>query len=121
VRDVEAMRPVVEDLSDADIVAIAEHFAALPARASDEPVDPALAERGAELAEERRCRSCHGAELAGQDQIPRVAKQRVDYLFQALKEFRDGARRSADPLTSAAVAGISDADLRALAHYAASR
>lgn len=121
VRPVEIMRPFVKGLTDAEIVAIAEHFAALPAKASDEPVDRALVERGAALDERRRCRSCHGAELAGQDQIPRIAKQRVDYLFQALREFRDGARRNADTLMSVAVAGLSDADLRALAHYAASR
>jgi cytochrome c553 len=121
VRPVEAMRPFVQGLSDVEIVAIADHFAALPAGASDEPIDPALVERGAALDERRRCHSCHGADLAGQDQIPRLAKQRVDYLFQALKEFRDGARRGADTLMSVAVAGLSDADLEALAHYTASR
>lgn len=121
VRPVEAMRPFVQGLSDAEIVAIAEHFAALSASASDEPIDQALVDRGAALDERRRCHSCHGADLAGQDQIPRLAKQRVDYLFQALKEFRDGARRGADTLMSVAVAGLSDAELEALAHYAASR
>jgi cytochrome c553 len=121
VRPVEAMRPVVQGLSDAEIVAIAAHFAALPAQASDEPIDPALVDRGAALDQRRRCQSCHGADLAGQDQIPRLAKQRVDYLFHALKEFRDGARRGADTLMSVAVAGLSDAELEALAHYAASR
>ncbi|HEX2256794.1 MAG TPA: c-type cytochrome [Afifellaceae bacterium] len=121
VRPVEVMKPFVEGLTDAEIVAIAEHFSGLAATASDEPVDPALVERGAALAERRRCGSCHGADLAGQDQIPRIAKQRVEYLFHALKEFRDGTRRGADTLMSLAVAGLSNADLEALAHYAASR
>ena len=65
--------------------------------------------------------SCHGADLAGQDQIPRIGKQRIDYLTKALKEFRDGTRPGADTIMSGAVAGLSDADLAALAHYAASR
>ena len=121
VRQVEAMMPFVEDLSDAEAVALSEHFAQLPPKASDEAVNPALVERGAALAQRLRCHSCHGADLAGHDRIPRVAKQRIDYLFHALKQYRDGERRSADTLMSAAVAGLSDPDLRALAHYSASR
>jgi cytochrome c553 len=120
VRPVAAMAPFVDGLTDADIIALAEHFSALPPSASDEPVNPALVERGAELGQRLRCHSCHGADLAGHEQIPRLAKQRIDYLFQALQEFRDGERRSADTLMTATVAGVSDADLRALAHYVAS-
>jgi cytochrome c553 len=59
--------------------------------------------------------------LTGADQIPRIAKQRVDYLITVLKELRDGRRPGADTLMSQAVAGLSDADLAALAHFAASR
>jgi cytochrome c553 len=55
------------------------------------------------------------------DQIPRLAKQRVDYLIPALNELRDGRRPGADTLMSQVVAGLSDADLTALANFAASR
>ena len=37
-----------------------------------------------------------------------------------MKEFRDNKRSGADTLMSNAVAGLSDADLTALAHYTAS-
>ena len=121
VRKVEAMTALVKDLKDDDLLALAKHFAALPAKASGEPIDPALAQRGAELATARRCGSCHQPALTGADQIPRIAKQRVDYLIAVLKELRDGRRPGADTLMSAAVAGLSDADLAALAHFAASR
>jgi cytochrome c553 len=80
-----------------------------------------LVKRGTELAGERRCGSCHGPALAGQDQIPRVAKQRIDYLIKSLKEFRSGNRPGSDTIMSVAVAGLSDGDLAALAHFAASR
>ena len=70
---------------------------------------------------ERRCGSCHLPALEGQEQIPRVAKQRVDYLIKSLKEFRDGTRLGADTNMSVPVVGLSDADLAALAHFAASR
>ena len=121
VRKVEAMMALVKDLKDDDLLALAKHFAALPAKASGEPIDPALVQRGAELATGRRCGSCHQPALTGADQIPRIAKQRVDYLIAVLKELRDGRRSGADTLMSAAVAGLSDGDLAALAHYAASR
>jgi len=121
VRPVEAMTPFVKDLKDEDIVALGDHYSKLPPQAGGEPIDPALVKRGTELAEQRRCGSCHLPSLAGQEQIPRVARQRVDYLIKSLKEFRDGTRLGADTNMSVPVAGLSDADLSALAHYAASR
>jgi cytochrome c553 len=121
VRKVEVMAALVKDLKDDDLQAMARHFAALTPKPSGEPIDPALVQRGAELAATRRCGSCHLAALIGADQIPRIAKQRVDYLISALKELRDGNRPGADTLMSQAVAGFSDADLAALAHFAASR
>jgi cytochrome c553 len=121
VRPVEAMMPFVKDLTDADAIALADHYAKLPAKLSDEKFDPALAKRGEEIAVARRCGSCHLPTLAGQEQIPRVAKQRVDYLIKSLKEFRDGARLGADTNMSVPVVGLSDADLAALAQYAAWR
>ena len=121
VRQVEAMVPFVKDLKDDDIRALAAHFAKLEPKASAEPVDPALVKRGEEIASAKRCVSCHAANLGGQEQIPRVAKQRIDYLTKSLKEFGDGTRQGADTNMSVPVAGLSDADLAALAHYAASR
>jgi cytochrome c553 len=42
-------------------------------------------------------------------------------MIEAMKAYRDNARSGADTLMSAVVAGVPDADLAALAHYAASR
>jgi len=121
VRKVDAMAALVKDLKDDDLQALAKHYAAQPPKPSGEPIDPALVQRGSELAATRRCGSCHQPALNGADQIPRIAKQRVDYLITALKELRDGKRPGADTLMSQAVAGLSDNDLAALAHFAASR
>jgi cytochrome c553 len=121
VRRVEAMRPFVKDLKDGEMQALARHYAALEPKASDEPIDPALVGRGGELAKAMRCGSCHLPSLAGQEQMPRLAKQRVDYLIYSMKAFRDDTRSGADTIMSAVVAGSSDADLMALAHYSAAR
>jgi hypothetical protein len=50
VRRIEVMMPLVQDLKDAEINALAEHYSKLVAQASDEPIDQALVKRGAELA-----------------------------------------------------------------------
>lgn len=120
VRRVETMTPIVKDLKDDDLHSLSQHFARLPAKRSEEPVDAALAKRGAEIAAARRCGSCHLPNLAGQDQMPRLARQRIDYMVETLKSYRDSPRPGADTAMSANVASASDADLVALAHYAAS-
>jgi cytochrome c553 len=52
--------------------------------------------------------------------MPRLARQRIDYLIPTLKSYRDGPRPGADTAMSAAIVGAIDDDIRALAHYAAS-
>lgn len=121
VRKVEAMAPIVKDLKDDDLDKLSKHFAKLMPKPSGEPIDAELVKRGTEIAAQKKCASCHKPNLAGDQQVPRIAKQRVDYLVHALKEFRDTGRPGADTIMSGAVAGLSDADLVALAHYAAAR
>jgi cytochrome c553 len=120
VRQVEAMTAIVKDLKDEDLTKLSEHYAKLPAKPSGEAIVPALARRGAEIAATRRCGSCHLPSLAGQEQMPRLAKQRIDYTIPTLKSYRGTPRPGADTAMSAAIAGASDADIEALAHYAAS-
>ena len=64
-RKVEAMAPFVKDLKDADIQALADHYEKLPAKPSEEKVDPALAERGAQIAAQRRCELVPSADARG--------------------------------------------------------
>src|SRR5882757_4927698 len=120
VRKVEAMTAVVKDLTDQDLTELSEHYAKLTPKKSDEPFDPELAKRGQEIAARQRCASCHLPTLAGQEQMPRVARQRIDYLVETLKSYRDSPRPGADTAMSPPVSGLRDADLMALAHYAAS-
>ena len=121
VRKVEAMAPIVKDLKDEDLDALSKHFAGLAPKRSDEKIDPALAKRGEEIATARRCVSCHGPNLGGVDQIPRIAKQRIDFMIKSMTAYRDNPPPGADTAMSANVTGATDADLVALAHYAASK
>ena len=53
--------------------------------------------------------------------MPRLAGQRIDYMIDAMKAYRDNKRSGADTAMTAVVIGVSDEDLTALAHYAASK
>jgi cytochrome c553 len=121
VRKIAAMEVVVKDLTDDDLQALAAHFSKLPPKASGEKVDPELVKRGAALAQQLRCGSCHLPTLIGQEQMPRLARQRIDYLIDSMKSFRDNKRSGADTAMTAVIVGVSDSDLTALAHYATSK
>lgn len=121
VRPTPPMTPFVEKLSDSDIEALARAIAALPAVRSEEVVDKELAARGQKLSEQLRCASCHLPNLHGQEQMPRLAGQRIDYMTAAMQAYRDSKRPGADPMMSNVVVGLSDGDIAALAHFAASR
>jgi cytochrome c553 len=121
VRKVDAMASFVKDLTDEELDGLSKHYAALPAKPSGETVDQGLAQKGAAVATQRGCGSCHLPTLSGQEQIPRLAKQRIDYLVVTLKSYRDAPRPGADTAMSAAIAGASDEDITALAHFSASK
>ncbi len=121
VRPTPPMTPFVEKLTDAEIEALARAIAALPAARSEEVVDAGLAARGQKLSEQLRCASCHLPNLHGQEQMPRLAGQRIDYMTTSMLAYRDSQRPGADPMMSNVVVGLSDGDIAALAHFAASR
>ncbi|WP_170849904.1 MULTISPECIES: c-type cytochrome [unclassified Beijerinckia] len=121
VRQVEQMMPFVKELKDDEIQALAEHYSKLKPEPSDEAADPALVKQGAELAQRLRCASCHGDGLEGREQMPRLSRQRIDYMFEAMKAFRDNRRSGADTAMTAVIVGTSDHDLLALAHYASTK
>jgi len=121
-RKSEQMLPVVKGLKDPEVIKLAEHFAKLPAKGMETgAADKALAQRGSQRAKELRCGVCHLADFSGQNQIPRLAGQREAYLEAEMRAYRDGKRTGGDTIMAAALYGVSDADLKALAHYLSRR
>ena len=117
-RKSEQMLPVVKGLKDPEIIRLAEHFSKLPAKGMETgKADSALQKRGAQRAKELHCGICHLADYRGQNQIPRLAGQREAYLEAEMRAYRDGKRTGGDTIMAAALYGVADADLRALAHY----
>jgi len=112
------MLPLVKGMKDAEIVRLAEHFSKLPARAmASGPADPGLMKQGRARAKALRCGICHTADFGGQNQVPRLAGQREEYLVSEMLAYRDGERKGGDTIMAAALYGVSDADIRALGHF----
>ena len=112
------MLPIVKGLKDAEISRLAAHFSKLPARSMESgAADPALMKQGMARAKALRCGVCHLSNFSGQNQVPRLAGQREQYLASELLAYRDGKRSGADTIMAEALNGVSDADLRALAHF----
>ena len=80
---------------------------ALPATAAD----PAVPEKAA------LCAACHGEGGAKpiMPEYPVLAGQYANYLAHSLHEYKDGKRKN--PVMAAQAAGLSDADIKALANY----
>jgi len=117
-RKSEQMLPVVKGMKDAEIVKLAEHFSKLPAKGMESaPSNPALTKTGQEKAKALRCGVCHLSDFGGQNQIPRLAGQRESYLEAEMRAYRDGKRTGGDTIMAATLYGVSDADLKALAHF----
>jgi cytochrome c553 len=114
----DAMLAVVKGMKDADIVKLAEHFSKLPAKSMESaPADAALVKRAQARAKELRCGICHLSDYSGQNQVPRLAAQRELYLEREMRAYRDGKRSGGDTIMAAALYGVSDADIKALAHF----
>ncbi len=112
------MLPVVKGMNDAEIARLAEHFSKLPAKSAETgKADPKLAQRAIERAKVLRCSACHLEDFKGQKQVPRLAAQREEYLATEMRAYRDNKRKGGDTIMAAALYGVSDADIDALAHF----
>jgi cytochrome c553 len=119
-RQSEIMAPFVKGMKDDEIIALSAHFSKFAPQPTDEPVDQALVARGTELAQKMFCGQCHLPDFAGREQMPRLTGQRLDYLIISLTAYRDGSRSGIDTSMNGVMVGMSDQDVRALAHYMAS-
>ena len=118
-RDIPQMAPFLKGLSDQDVTDIAAYFARQPLPKNEAPRSAERFTRGAALSKGMGCGSCHRADYSGQNQVPRLAGQREDYLADALKAYRDNKRVGTDTNMNGIVGHMGAEDMRALAHYLA--
>ncbi len=122
VRKNETMNAMAQQLSDDDLRNISAYYASLPA--PDGPKTPDAApqdtELGGKIAAGIHCTNCHGDHFEGVDNIARLAGQREDYVYNALRDFKSGARTASGAAGMAEVVyPLGDEEMKALAHYVA--
>ena len=110
----------VQDLSDEQIEAIAEHYAALPFVPAEQPFDAELAAQGQAI-HDKACARCHSDGGSNpEDEASILAGQWMGYMRTTFAEYASGEReqpiamkRTMDPLT--------EEEVEALLHYYASQ
>src|SRR5215469_12721804 len=93
----DVMNEATHGLSDADLQDMADAIAKLPAkRPTEQSGDAQRLAAGKALAERYRCNVCHRPDFSGQENVPRIAAQREDYLLKTMREYKSNARRGYD-------------------------
>src|SRR5215467_1440439 len=119
-RRLDLMNDAVKGLSDDDLPAFADTIAKLPPpRPSADKGDPARIERGQALIRQYRCNICHNADLAGRDNVPRIAGQREDFLVKTMREYKGNVRAGYDASMAEVLQPVADADILDLAYFVA--
>lgn len=113
----ETMKSIAVSTSDAEIKALALHFALQkPAAAQTKAKGNAAAGKTASAA----CAGCHGEQgVSGNPANPSLAGQEAEYLATALRSYKNGTR--SEETMKLAVASLSDAAMADLAAYYAAQ
>ena len=119
-RITEPMNEMTKGLSDAELQRGADIISKLP---PPEPTsgtpDAARMERARALSQQHHCNFCHQSNYAGQENVPRLAGQREDYLLKALRGYKDNSRRGYDAQMSEVVYSMKDEEFVDLAYFLA--
>jgi cytochrome c553 len=109
--------PMIANLSQEDMVALGNFFAAQKPQPIKFQVDGAKVDAGRKVADAVLCPMCHLGSFVGQNEIPRVAGQYPQYIKKQLLDFK-ARRRTNDAGNMTSVAGaLSDQDIENLAQY----
>ena len=119
-RVVEPMNQMMQGLGDADLREMAEYIAKLPPpELAGGPADPARMERALALIEQHRCNFCHNRNYSGEQNVPRLAGQREDYLVKALRDYKNNTRRGYDASMADVLYPVGDEEILDLAYFLA--
>jgi cytochrome c553 len=117
------MQPMVDGLTAEDFAALGDYFESRPVE-SHPVADEALARSGREIfvggkpaAGVAACASCHGPNGHGTDTLPRLAGQHALYIENQVRAFVRRERGAEDTAMQAIAAGLSEAEVKAVAAY----
>jgi cytochrome c553 len=119
-RAIEPMTAMMKGVSDRDLRAMAAFIATLPPpRPPIDAGEPARMQQARTIGEQHRCNFCHARDYAGQENVPRLAGQREDYLVKTLREYKANTRRAYDTSMADVVLQLRDEDIVELGYFLA--
>jgi cytochrome c553 len=114
------MNDAVKGFSDDDLRTFSDAISKLPAPPPAADVaDPERMQRGQVLVRQYRCDFCHNPDLAGRENVPRIAGQREDFLVKTMREYKANVRPGYDASMGDVIQPITDAEILDLAYFAA--
>ena len=116
------MTAIGKTLKDDDLRGFSDFIGTLPPLPTPppgEPLDRARMSQGKALAEQHKCLFCHGPDLSGGQQVPRIAGQREEYLRESLNGYRTRKRTGYTPAMLEPVSTLSAEDVDVLAYFVA--
>jgi cytochrome c553 len=111
------MSPMAANLSQDDMVALGNYYAAQKPAPIKFQFDGAKVDAGRKIADVALCPMCHLGGFVGQNEIPRVAGQWPQYVKKQLEDFRAKRRTNDAGNMTSYTAGLSDQDIDNLSHY----
>jgi cytochrome c553 len=118
-RSFEIMNEAAKGLSDDDLRNVSDAIAKLPPPRPLADADAARMERGGALLARYHCNVCHRADLSGQENVPRIAAQREDYLVKTLRDYKSRSRIGYDATMAEALEPVADNEIADLAYIMA--
>jgi cytochrome c553 len=119
-RTFDPMNEMTKSFTDDDLRAFSDFIATLPKPQppADAP-DAARMQKALAVITQNRCNSCHQANFAGAENVPRIANQREDYLAKTLREYKDNSRHGYDATMADVMGSVTTDQIGDLAYYIA--
>ena len=94
------MQSIAKTLDDNQIKEISDAFAKKEWENYVHKSNPKTIDKGKRLVQKGNCTRCHGSELEGTYNIPRIAGQKYQYLKTTLLQYKNKERKNFPPMSS---------------------
>jgi len=124
-RKSDIMNEQAKDLTDEEIAALAEHFSSQPALShriprSKKPLEAVgwyIYHKGNKWSDIPPCKSCHGKNGEGNENLPRLAGQHKRYVIAQLKAFHERKRTNDNAIMHTIAKNLTELEIQAVALY----
>ena len=114
----EPMNTAMQGITDDDLRNLAAYLTNLPApKPAATTPDEKRMKRARAVIEQHRCNFCHQGNYAGEQNVPRLAGQREDYLVKAMLEYKNNTRRGYDAAMADVLYPITGEEIADLAYF----